>query len=372
MEPLTLESKKEWDDFVERSDDAWCLHLSGWLAVAESTGLHPLSFMVRDRGGQLLGIFPLFLTDERRVRGLVRQRLLVSGHGKAGPALAPELDVETRTLVFEAMFDHADTLASDVNADAFHLAFASLAPAYLPPHRPLVNPGCRFGFVTAPRYGGGPRAFPIGRFIPLCVSVDELWRGITEEGRRAIRKAERNGIAVDHVDFATSAASYHVMHVETCRRTGASPLPEDYFVKAYEALAPRGCFHHFVAWNGSTPIAAVIVLGGKGGAVYWSGSARTEALALRPNDLLHWTIIRWAKDHAYRWYETGPHFPYLSPSAKMRTIGRFKAKFGGLDLPYLEAIKVYRWGRWLAADLAEQWLHDLARLGRSALRRQPH
>src|SRR5207245_5654872 len=95
----------EWDDFTSRSDDAWLFHRSEWVRI--ESALDPsVSFLI-ESDGAVAGIFPLYL-GRRRYARFFHARMVHTGRGRSGPALAPELSKRTRRTVYQQMFAHVE------------------------------------------------------------------------------------------------------------------------------------------------------------------------------------------------------------------------------------------------------------------------
>jgi len=126
--------------------------------------------------------------------------------------------------------------------------------------------------------------------------LEILWAGVAASTRRAIRKAEREGVIVRAIDDETLIAEFMRLHVALRKRK-------------YRLLAQPGAFfealrRRFAAVDGWFPLAAchrdrvvavTIYLRWKDTLYYKFNASLPEALALRPNDALLWEGIRLAR-----------------------------------------------------------------------------
>lgn len=333
---LTEDMRSQWEQLVLASDDAWLFHCFDWLKIEEREGVEPLSFVVLSPEGELLGGMPLYLRKEISFLGLYPLKTLDTGHARAGPMLSPALSERRRGEVLEAMFAHLDDLSRKLKVDRLHIRLPPLAPSYLEPLRPGVNPLVFYGFQD--RSG-------LGKVVDLAKPAAALWRDVDEPCQRAIRKAQKQGVTIWLAPDARGLEDYYAMHLETYRRTGARPRPRRYFQDLWESFAARGQAAFFFAEYQGRRVAAMIVLAFKTGATYWAGCSRAEFLAQRPNNLLMWHTINWAQEKGYLWYDLGTIYPTLPREAKLYKIGHFKDQFGGQAYYFYEGVRDYRRGK---------------------------
>jgi hypothetical protein len=338
--PLHEHCRGEWDNLVSVSNDAWLFHFYDWIKLeeAESTSV---SFLIESDDG-ILGIFPLYL-GRRSYAGIIPATLLHTGRGRAGPALAPGLNAKQQRAVYRQMLFYVDELAREHRVNRLEIRLPSLAPSYLPPLRPSINPLNFYGPFTPLRYGHAlERVTLFSCFIRLDSSTDTLWKKLDEDCRNAVRKAKRNGVTIALANSEEEVEQYHLLQVEGFRRTGAKPNSLQHLQNLWRNFHPRGMAHILFAELHGERIAALLLLSFRECLSYWGGCSKQEYLKLRPNNFLIWQAICWAKESNHRWFELGPTFPHLDPESKARKVGRFKAQFGGESYYLFEGAKDYR------------------------------
>jgi lipid II:glycine glycyltransferase (peptidoglycan interpeptide bridge formation enzyme) len=102
-------------------------------------------------------------------------------------------------------------------------------------------------------------------------------------------------------------------------------------------MVPRGHASLFIAEFAGEPLSAALLIAFGGMVSYKRGGWSGEQGNLHPNELLHWTAIRWAKREGYRYYDfegvdLPAHVPgaHLDPAAsRVRSVSAFKTGFGG-------------------------------------------
>jgi CelD/BcsL family acetyltransferase involved in cellulose biosynthesis len=124
--------------------------------------------------------------------------------------------------------------------------------------------------------------------------------------RRNIATAERAGVQVVLRDDADAMAEYHGLHVGLRKRKYrllAQPL--DFFERIRKAFVPDDAVRIALALVDGRPVAGAVYLVWGDTVYYKFGASRPEFLPLRPNDALHWRLIRWASARGLRTLDWG-------------------------------------------------------------------
>lgn len=161
---------------------------------------------------------------------------------------------------------------------------------------PLPPTDGRFSLVKAPRW----------HRIDLRPGTEALWGGLDEGARRAIRKAQKNGVTIRFTDDEATLRTFFRMHLEVRKYK-------------YRLLAqPYGFFENI--WRrfivpGHGTIAAALHDGQMVGAIFFvefgdtlyykfNASSRTH-LELRVNDLMLWASIQYAQGRGKAFMDLG-------------------------------------------------------------------
>jgi CelD/BcsL family acetyltransferase involved in cellulose biosynthesis len=239
-----------------------------WIAaVCDTYGFTPFGRIAVDEAGRPTG--GLAWVDVRDLRG--QRRLALPFCDRADPILAdpsvwPELS--------------ADALAGDL---PFTLRALDGSPAD-------ADPRLRVTGEAAWHETGLER------------STDELFAAFRSQTRRNIATAERSGVEVVLSAEQSAIVEYHRLHVHLRKRKYrllAQPL--DLFTRIWKAFAPADAIRTGLALaDGRAVAGAVYVVWGD--TVYYKfGASLAEYLPLRPNDALHWALIRWAGERGLDW-----------------------------------------------------------------------
>jgi peptidoglycan pentaglycine glycine transferase (the first glycine) len=148
-----------------------------------------------------------------------------------------------------------------------------------------------------------PWEAPATSVVDLRRNHEAIFSGMRKKTRQHIRKGTREGVTIEEGNEEDVQAMYR-LHVATAERKGLSPVyPQRYFVKLWEAFRPLGSAQIFLAKYQGEVLSALFVLAFGDTvstiAVAWSGHHSDR----RPNELLHWSAIQWAKQNGYGFWD---------------------------------------------------------------------
>jgi CelD/BcsL family acetyltransferase involved in cellulose biosynthesis len=248
-----------------------------WLQfLARTQGVGPVAAEVLSRGGEHLGYF---FGAVKRVGPL---RVLGS----------PLPGWTTQYMGF--------ALAESVSVDSVHLLNALRRFAW-------TDLGCVHIEIRDRHVGRGTLAeaglrvqdgVQTGWEVSLEPSEEDLWMGLKPSCRRAVRKATVSGLTVSEVDPNRAFVDEYMGQMrEVFDRQGLTPTYGRTRVTGLiESLRPSG---RLLALQVETPSGRPIANGlfphGDGTAYFWGAYSRQDSLHLRPNDLMHWEVMRRAR-----------------------------------------------------------------------------
>jgi hypothetical protein len=300
------------------------------------------------RDGRLVGIVPQHLHTRRR--GPFSRRILYANYwAGGGVALSNDIVGDVRAECFAAALRATHEQARRDGVDKLML--------FLPP---LARRNLR-GEQEARRAldGGFVDRSSSALVIRLAGRTkDEVLAAMEGRARTKIRKAERAGVSVRRSSEPSAVEPLYALHLETCKRTGASPDPVEYF----EAALASGHFQAFFAELDGKPIGALTLALYGGRALFDVSASLEDALRLGSNNLLIWKALQWLIDVNAEAYELGilPE-PGQPVSPKMSSIAWHHRSFGGDEVPAYSGQFTYRRGREAVFSLIRQ---TLVRMGR--------
>jgi GNAT acetyltransferase-like protein len=248
-----------WDHVVALHRDACCFHTSAWAKVLHQTYGHRPFYLQFSCGRRLAALIPLM-----EVRSLFTGRRGVClPFSDACEPLVFDLEaiglVRDRLIRFthERRWKHVEIRGGK----SLPLASRSTAKFY-------------------------------GHTLDLRRETEELLGRFASPVRRAIRKAERNGVSAEVVRNRQAVTDFYRLHVQTRRRHGLPPQPASFFLNIYEHIIKPGLGFVVIAQQRSRPIAAAIFFRFGKNALYKYGASDEKFQELRANNLVMWQGIR--------------------------------------------------------------------------------
>lgn len=167
--------------------------------------------------------------------------------------------------------------------------------------------------------------------LDLAAGEEALWRtSLTSSCRRAVRKAMASGATVVEDDLLDALDGYYEMaRAVYAKASRLPPLGREAYRALGELARRRDSVKVlFVRQGGRTIAGGIFPFDGRT-VYYLDGASTPSGHPYRPNNLLHWEVIRWACAAGLRRYDM--------IGADVAGIGRFKRSFGAVEAPYTYA-----------------------------------
>jgi lipid II:glycine glycyltransferase (peptidoglycan interpeptide bridge formation enzyme) len=314
-----------WDDFLEQAPGGHHAQTSAWGRARASIGWMPVRVVVT-REGKVVG-----------GAQMVRRPMPIGGdvgfvhRGPVVPQDRPDLVA----LVFNELV---------AMGKAQHVGYLVVQPP----------PGADWMTGELRRMGFRDGAFDIDMTatvqLDLQTDLEDLLAQMGGRRRQHIRSAVRRGDIIVRKGSQADLEIFNELKDIQSARLGYARRAPDYYTVLWRALAPRGHIELFVAEYRGDPVAAELVIpfGDTCRTMErpWSG----EHSDLKPNEMLEWEVMRWAKSQGYRLIDLeGIDRPIadavLSGSALPQdpaySASRFKIQYGGtvvLDPPSFDYV----------------------------------
>jgi lipid II:glycine glycyltransferase (peptidoglycan interpeptide bridge formation enzyme) len=173
--------------------------------------------------------------------------------------------------------------------------------------------------------------------VDLSQSEDELLRGMSRQTRQNVRRGMQSGVVIRE-GSAEDLGTFHPLLEVTARRKRFTPNTLQYFSDLYDDLGRSSGLEMYLAEDEAGPIAGLMLVAFGHRAVCkraaWSGRAGE----LRPNEALHRTAMRRARQRGIRFYDFDGVDPAVAravcaggsiPPHAVDSVSRFKLGFGG-------------------------------------------
>lgn len=281
-----------WDTMVARFPDSTVFHTMAWPQVLKASYGYSPRCLTLSRSGEVKACLPLVEVDS----WLTGRRAVCLPFTDACAPLA---------------FDPADA-------------------------RRLISRAVEVGRVRRWRYllahGGGelgksPATTPsyYSHDISLASGANEVFRGFDESVRRAIKKAQRDGVSVEVASNIESVRSFYSLHCLTRQRHGLPPQPWAFFAQIHRHLIGVGQGFVGLARHQGRAIAGGLFLQAGRKAMFKFGASDKACQALRPNNLVMWEAIQQLIRHGVKLLDLG------RTSLANEGLRRFKLGWGAAE-----------------------------------------
>lgn len=161
--------------------------------------------------------------------------------------------------------------------------------------------------------------------VDLSRNEEDIFNSFIEAKKRNIKRATKEKLYVKEVKSEYAIRKYYLMYLDSLRRWNAKKVfGLDFFKKL---LSSDLASLYMVQFHGDY-VAGAIILKGKNEGVYWHGASFQRYFQLRPNDLLHWEIMKSLKSQDILIYNMGS-------SNNSEGVERFKKGYGAKERKYL-------------------------------------
>jgi hypothetical protein len=294
-------SDPRWDAFVRAHPEATVYHLSAWAEILRRAyGYRPRYIALAGPDpDRLEGVLPLIMT-----RGVVSGRRLRSLPvvNAAGPLAA---DAEGLSALLRAACDRASEDCKVLLVRSRRAGLEALAPnlASVPKHPTWIAP------------------------VPSPEEHDlKAWKKHSRNLYRGVNKALVAGLTFREAEGPEDLRRWYKLYLATMRKRGTLPRTWRQLETTRRLLEPSGEFRLFVVEQGDRMLAGVVShpFGDTVELVY--NGSDPEALELRPNHLLNWSVLGWASQRGYSFLDIGD-------AREGGPLANFKAQFKAEPVP---------------------------------------
>ncbi|MEK7376547.1 MAG: peptidoglycan bridge formation glycyltransferase FemA/FemB family protein, partial [Candidatus Margulisiibacteriota bacterium] len=179
-----------------------------------------------------------------------------------------------------------------------------------------------------------PRATII---LDITKSEEEIMAGFESKFRYNIRLAEKKGVVVEEDISESAVEKYYGIYKVTSQRDSFMIHPISYYKKVRELIINSGMGTIFLAYIGKEPVAGVFIFAFGKRVWYMYGASSNEYRNCMPNNLIHWNVIKWAKERGYKEYDLWgiPANPTLNHP--LWGVYKFKKGFNGKTHKFIGA-----------------------------------
>ena len=150
---------------------------------------------------------------------------------------------------------------------------------------------CRGGKTL---FGDAPASTSFyGHRLSLAGGDEALFAKVESPVRRAVRKAEKEGVTVEFAQSLDAMRTFYALHCKTRTRHGLPPQPFLFFQNIHEFVVAQNHGFVVVARHRGVPVACNVYFHWGKNAIYKYGASDEAYQQLRANNLVMWEAIRW-------------------------------------------------------------------------------
>jgi hypothetical protein len=257
----------DWDNRVQTHSEATFFHGAAWANVLRDAYRHVPFYILSAEGRRVMGLLPLM-----EVRSLLT--------GRRGVALpfadeCPPLESDQASRV--ALFEKALEMGRQ---------------------RGWKYVECRgsHGFKES----DAPSVSYYAHTLDLALGEQGLFAGMDGAARRAVRKAEHEGLRFEIARNLDGMRIFYRLHCGTRRKHGLPPQPFGFFRAILTRILEKDAGFIGLVYQGMEPLAALVFFYFGERAIYKFGASNEKYLNLRANNLAMWQGICWLANRGFR------------------------------------------------------------------------
>lgn len=193
--------------------------------------------------------------------------------------------------------------------------------------------------------------------IDVRRQTDEIWAGLDGSARRAIRKAQSDGVTVKRAEGEADLRAFFELHLRVRKlKYGLLAQPYAFFTNIWEHFIEPGRGVLLLAMRDGSVIGGVLFLGWQGALYYKFNASDGAHLSSRPNDRVIWEGIVHAREAGFDRIDFG-----LSDEEQHGLV-RYKRKYATEERT-ISLLRHVPGGLPTQGDaLGRRMLHDITRL----------
>lgn len=309
----TVENQTEWDKFVTSHPDANFLQSWDFYEFYRSRGFDIVRRGIYDENNQLVGVYAGEVEPAKRGRHLA----------VAGGPIFDWTNQEIKNLIFSDMKQQAKKLKC---------TFVRVRPQLqnTPENAKIFQ---QLGFRKAPMY----LSVEFAGVLNLENSEEEILKNMRQRLRRALRKAEKNQIAIEKTSDPKAIHDFYQIELQTAKRHDFYAFSEDFLTKQFAAFAKNDEAVLYIAKLNGEILAENFMIFYGNEASYHYGVSSELGTKYSGAPLLHMEAMRDARKRGIKRYNFWGIVDENDTKHRFYGVSVFKRGFGVEELKYLEA-----------------------------------
>ncbi len=174
--------------------------------------------------------------------------------------------------------------------------------------------------------------------IDLSDDIDVIYSRMKRKTRYDIRRGLSDNVYVG-LGQAADVETFRDLMWQLCIRRGVSPTPpqKDFFKRLWQVCNHSGYLKLFITYCENKPVAATMAFAFGNTLRVWKAGWSGEHATSRPNNVMYWEVIKWAKEKGFRYFDFVQIIPEHGKSLLQNEeisgpyagVTRFKIGYGG-------------------------------------------
>jgi serine/alanine adding enzyme len=271
----TKQDKKAWDDYVMRSQDARCYHLTGWKDVIEQSFGHTTWYLLSENErGSINGILPLV-----QLKSQLFGNFAVSlPYFNYGGLCADNAEISAQ------LADDAIRCAKEGGAQ--HIELRQNIPMDI---------------------GWQVKTSKVSMFLSMPPTPGDLWKSFSSKLRNQVQRPTKEGMSAI-IGREECLDDFYTVFSVNMRDLGTPVYSKEFFRSILRAF-PESSWICTVRTKERQPVAAGFLVGFKDTLeIPWASSLR-QYNRHGPNMLLYWTVLSMGCEKGYKSFDFGRSTP---------------------------------------------------------------
>jgi lipid II:glycine glycyltransferase (peptidoglycan interpeptide bridge formation enzyme) len=164
--------------------------------------------------------------------------------------------------------------------------------------------------------------------VDLSPALEELRSGLDKKWRNQLTRSEKNNLNVITGHGSDEYQAFCQIYSQMLKRKGfETTVDVEEFGRIQRDLAEPHRMRILICEDKGVPVAGLVASAMGDSAIYLLGATSDDGMNSKGAYLLHWTLIKWLKEHGIRWYDLGGIDPEKNPG-----VYHFKRGFSGMDV----------------------------------------
>jgi len=310
IEKLDKNNEELWNKFVKENQESKIQYALEWKKVIEKTykNCKPHYYLISEQN-KVKAIWPFFLIKSK----FFGNRLISQPFLDFGGPIGDINDVIIKNIIEEK---------KKIKIKYIEIRLNTFSNNYNKNEKILLN-------------NDFEKELKIHQFILELKNEKELWNKFHKHTRNDIRKAEKSDLELKEIKDKEELKKFYKLYLKSMKNFGSPQHPRKFFENLWEFLYPNmikgiNCYYK------NKLIGSIIAYLFKDYIYIIYNVSDPKYRIYKPNDILYWTLIKWAIKNKYKYFDFGQVQIDAEKESHAYGLFKFKSKWLGklYERPY--------------------------------------